>query len=253
MEILQELNEKQRQAAAHTDGAMLVVAGPGTGKTKVITHRIAHLIRNQQVAPQEILAVTFTNKAAQEMLERLQSKELLDTTQGLEVHTHTFHAFCVRLLREHAEEIGLGVNFAIFDQETQDAVLIECLRELGLSQRDHLLWKAHNIISTYKMKLEDPTTNRDEIRLGDGTVINNPVEVDNFLDLIKAYQTKLAYHNGLDFDDLMVKAVEILEQVAPVRAKYHNDLRFILVDEYQDINAAQYALLKLLSRESHTT
>ena len=250
IELLQELNEKQQQAAAHTDGAMLVVAGPGTGKTKVITHRIAHLIRNQQVAPQEILAVTFTNKAAQEMLERLQSKELLDTTQGLEVHTHTFHAFCVRLLREHAEEIGLGVNFAIFDQETQDAVLIECLRELGLSQRDHPLWKAHNIISTYKMKLEDPTTNRDEIRLGDGTVINNPVEVDNFLDLIKAYQTKLAYHNGLDFDDLMVKAVEILEQVAPVRAKYHNDLRFILVDEYQDINAAQYALLKLLSRES---
>ena len=250
MEILQELNEKQRQAAAHTDGAMLVVAGPGTGKTKVITHRIAHLIRNQQVVPQEILAVTFTNKAAQEMLERLQSKELLDTTQGLEVHTHTFHAFCVRLLREHAEEIGLGVNFAIFDQETQDAVLIECLRELGLSQRDHPLWKARNIISTYKMKLEDPTTNRDEIRLGDGTVINNPVEVDNFLDLIKAYQTKLAYHKGLDFDDLIAKAVEVLEQVPEVQAKYHNDIRFILVDEYHDINAAQYALLKLLSHDS---
>ena len=250
MEILQELNEKQRQAASHTDGAMLVVAGPGTGKTKVITHRIAHLIRNHQVAPQQILAVTFTNKAAQEMLERIQSKDLLDTMQGLEVNIHTFHAFCVRLLREHAEEIGLGVNFAIFDQETQDAVLIECLRELGLSQRDHPLWKAHGIISTSKMKLEDPAANRDEIRLGDGTVINNPVEVDNYLDLIKAYQTKLAYHNGLDFDDLMCKAVEVLEQVGTVRAKYHNDLRFILVDEYQDINAAQYALLKLLSRES---
>ena len=106
MQILQELNEKQRQAAAHTEGAILVVAGPGTGKTNVITHRIAHLIRNHQVPPQQIFAVTFTNKAAQEMLERI--KELLGTTQGLEVRIHTFHAFCVRLLRQHAEEIGIG-------------------------------------------------------------------------------------------------------------------------------------------------
>ena len=247
MEILQELNEKQRQAAAHTDGAMLVVAGPGTGKTKVITHRIAHLIRNQQVAPQEILAVTFTNKAAQEMLERLQSKELLDTTQGLEVHTHTFHAFCVRLLREHAKTIGLGVNFAIFDQEAQEKILTECLRELGLDQQTYPLWQVSNIISTYKMNLEDPTAERNEIQLGDAPPITDPAKVANCLDLIKAYQTKLAYHKGLDFDDLIAKAVEVLEQVPDVRAEYHNDIRFILVDEYHDINAAQYALLKLLS------
>ena len=249
MELLQELNEKQQQAAAYTDGAMLVVAGPGTGKTKVITHRIAHLIRNHQVAPEQILAVTFTNKAAQEMLERIQSTELLGVTQGLEVHIHTFHAFCVRLLRGHAEEIGLGVNFAIFDQETQDDVLMECLRELGLSQQNYPLWKLRDIISVYKMKLEDPTADRDEIRLGDGTPINDSAEVEDILDLLKAYQTKLAYHNGLDFDDLLAKSVEVLEQVPKVRAKYHNDIRFILVDEYQDINAAQYALLKLLSRE----
>ena len=250
MEILQELNEKQRQAAAHTDGAMLVVAGPGTGKTKVITHRIAHLIRNQQVAPQEILAVTFTNKAAQEMLERLQSKELLDTTQGLEVNIHTFHAFCVRLLRKHGEKIGLGANFAIFDQETQDQVLIECLRELGLDQQNYSLWEGRDIISTYKMNLEEPTADRNELRLGDGTLITEPAKVAKFLDLIKAYQTKLAYHKGLDFDDLIAKAVQVLEQVPDIRTKYHNDLRFILVDEYHDINAAQYALLKLLSHDS---
>ena len=249
MELLQELNEKQQQAAAHTDGAMLVVAGPGTGKTKVITHRIAHLIRNHQVAPEQILAVTFTNKAAQEMLERIQSTELLGVTQGLEVHIHTFHAFCVRLLREHAEEIGLGVNFAIFDQDTQDEVLMECLHELGLGEQNYPLWKLRSIISVYKMKLEDLTMNRDEIRLGDGTLINDPIEVADILDLLRAYQERLADHNGFDFDDLLGKSVKVLEQVPKVRAKYHNDIRFILVDEYQDINAAQYALLKLLSRE----
>ena len=247
MEILQELNAKQQQAASHTDGAMLVVAGPGTGKTNVITHRIAHLIRNHQVAPQQIFAVTFTNKAAQEMLERI--KELLGTTQGLEVRIHTFHAFCVRLLRQHAEEIGLGINFAIFSQETQEEVLIECLRELGQNRLTYPPWLLRDIIGAYKVKLEDPTANRDEILLDDGTVINDPTEVQDILDLLKAYQTKLASHNALDFDDLISKSVEILEHVPTVRAKYHNDIRFILVDEYQDINAAQYALLKLLACE----
>ena len=246
MQILQELNEKQQQAAAHTDGAMLVVAGPGTGKTNVITHRIAHLIRNHQIAPQQIFAVTFTNKAAQEMLDRI--KELLGTTQGLEVRIHTFHAFCVRLLRQHAETIGLGVNFAIFSQETQEEVLIECLRELGQNRLTYPPWMLRDIMGAYKIKLEDPTADRDAIRLGDGTVIDDPVQVQNILDLLKAYQTKLASHNALDFDDLISKSVEVLEQVPNVRAEYHNDIRFILVDEYQDINAAQYALLKLLSR-----
>ncbi len=246
MELLQELNEKQQEAATHTDGAMLVVAGPGTGKTKVITHRIAHLIRNHQIAPQQIFAVTFTNKAAQEMLNRI--KELLGTTQGLEVRIHTFHAFCVRLLREHAEQIGLGVNFVIFSQETQDEVLIECLRELRQNRIAYPPWMLRNIIGTYKMRLEDPTADQDEIWLGDGTVIDDPVQVQDIADLLKAYQTKLASHNALDFDDLISKSVEVLEQVPDVRAKYHNDIRFILVDEYQDINAAQYTLLKLLSR-----
>ena len=246
MQILQELNEKQQQAASHTDGAMLVLAGPGTGKTNVITHRIAHLIRNHHVAPQQIFAVTFTNKAAQEMLDRI--KELLGQTQGLEVRIHTFHAFCVRLLRENAEEIGLGKNFAIFSQETQDEVLIECLRELQLNRLSYPPWMLRDIIGAYKIKLEDPAANRDEIRLGDGTVIDDPMEVQNITDLLKAYQSKLASHNALDFDDLIYRSVEALETVPAVRAKYHNNIRFILVDEYQDINAAQYALLQLLSR-----
>ena len=127
-------------------------------------------------------------------------------------------------------------------------MLIECLRELRQNRLTYPPWRLRDIISTYKMKLEDPTADRAEIRLGDGTIINDPVQVQDIADLLKAYQTKLASHNALDFDDLISRSVELLEQVPDVRAKYHNDIRFILVDEYQDINAAQYALLKLLSR-----
>ncbi len=247
MEILQELNEKQQQAATHTKGAILVVAGPGTGKSKVITHRIAHLIRRHHVPPQQIFAVTFTNKAAQEMLERV--KVLLGTTQGLDVRIHTFHAFCVNLLREHAPEIGLIKNFTIFDQETQDEVLIECLRELKLNRLDYPPWLLRDIIGAYKVKLESPITEqRHEIHTGDGTVIDHPVVIENITALLKAYQSKLAYHNALDFDDLIFKSVEVLEQSPSVRAGYHNAIRFILVDEYQDINVSQYALLKHLCR-----
>ena len=249
MEILQELNEKQAQAATHKDGAILVVAGPGTGKTKVITHRIAHLIHQHGVPPEQILAVTFTNKAAQEMLDRI--KELLGTTQGLDVKIHTFHAFCVRLLREHAPEIGLSKNFTIFDQETQDEVLLECLRELKLNRLDYPAWQLRDIIGAYKMKLDDLLASAgetSEIRTRNGDVIDDPSALQNILNLIKGYQSKLAVHSALDFDDLLRETVEALEKTPSIRAKYHRDIRYILVDEYQDINAAQYELLRLLCR-----
>ena len=249
MELLRErreLNEKQGQAAAHIGGPILVVAGPGTGKTRVITDRIVHLIREQQIPPSQLLAVTFTNKAKQEMLNRIE--DLLGETQALDVRIHTFHAFCVRLLREHSNELGLSKHFAIFDQDTQEEVLLEALRELGLNRLAYSPWRLRDIIGAYKMKLEDPAANRDEILLEDGTVINDPAEVQNILDILNAYQTKLASHNALDFDDLIFRSADMLEKVPAVRAKYHKDIRFILVDEYQDINVAQYALLKLLSR-----
>ena len=249
MEILQELNEKQGEAVTHKDGAILVVAGPGTGKTMVITHRIAHLIHQHGVPPEQILAVTFTNKAAQEMLDRI--KDLLGTTQGLDVRIHTFHAFCVGLLREHAPEIGLSKNFTIFDQETQEEILIECLRELKLNRLDYPPWQLRDIIGAYKVRLEDPLASggeMPEIRTRDGDVIDDPSAIQNIADLIKAYQSNLAAHSALDFDDLLYKTVEVLQKTPTVRAKYHRDIRYILVDEYQDINAAQYELLRLLCR-----
>ena len=249
MEILQELNEKQGEAVIHKDGAILVVAGPGTGKTMVITHRIAHLIHQHRVPPEQILAVTFTNKAAQEMLDRI--KDLLGATQGLDVRIHTFHAFCVGLLREHAQEIGLSKNFTIFDQETQEEILIECLRELKLNRLDYPPWQLRDIIGAYKVRLEDPLASggeMPEIRTRDGEVIDDPSAIQNIADLIKAYQSNLAAHSALDFDDLLYKTVEVLEKIPAVRAKYHRDIRYILVDEYQDINSAQYELLRLLCR-----
>ena len=252
MELIQELNEKQQQAAIPIEGAMLVLAGPGTGKTKVITHRIAHLIRYHQVPPHSILAVTFTNKAAQEMLERV--KELLGTRQGLDVRIHTFHAFCVGLLREHASEIGLSENFTIFDQETQEEILVECLRDLKLNQRDYPLWQLRNLIGAHKIKLEEPLPQTNDveefqaIRRTDRAAIDDSVMTYNLTELVKVYQSKLADHNALDFDDLISKSVEMLQEVPSIRAKYHKDIQFILVDEYQDINAAQYRLLKCLCR-----
>ncbi|MDE0505951.1 MAG: UvrD-helicase domain-containing protein, partial [Candidatus Poribacteria bacterium] len=249
MDFHQELNEKQAQAVTHKDGAVLVVAGPGTGKTMVITHRIAHLIHEHGVPPEQILAVTFTNKAAQEMLDRI--KDLLGTTQGLDVKIHTFHAFCVGLLREHAPEIGLSKNFTIFDQETQEEVLVECLRELKLNRLDYPPWRMRDIIGAYKVRLEDPLAavgEMPEIRTRDGDVIDDPTAIQNIVNLIKAYQSKLAAHSALDFDELLYKTVEVLEQSPAVRAKFHLDIRYILVDEYQDINAAQYELLRLLCR-----
>ena len=143
MNILRGLNEKQTHAVLHHQGPLLVLAGPGTGKTKVVTHRIAYLVRRHNVPPENIMAVTFTNKAAQEMSERI--SQLLGS-RGLDVWIGTFHAACVRMLREQGSEIGLTRNFAIFGQETQDEVIVECARDLGLSLSTYPVWFLRDII-----------------------------------------------------------------------------------------------------------
>ena len=153
MEVLSDdLNGKQVEAVEHFEKAILVIAGPGTGKTKVITHRIAHLIRHHNVSPEQILAVTFTNKAAQEMLDRVMDGDLVDSDGSRGVRIHTFHAFCVGLIREFANEIGLPRNFAIFDQEMQDAILVECIREQQTSQFNFPLPSLRDILGSYKAK-----------------------------------------------------------------------------------------------------
>ncbi|MFQ6039694.1 MAG: UvrD-helicase domain-containing protein, partial [Candidatus Poribacteria bacterium] len=241
--ILRGLNEKQIRAVLHHQGPLLVLAGPGTGKTKVVTHRIAYLVRRYNVPPENIMAVTFTNKAAQEMSERI--NQLLGT-RGLDVWIGTFHAACVRMLREHGSEMGLNRNFAIFDQETQDEVIAECARDLRLSLSTYPVWFLRDIISAMKVQMQDPSAEHDFIRTREGDVIEDPIEQQDVANLLKSYQEKLALHGALDFDDLISKTVQLLSQVPTVRDEYRRRIHYILVDEFQDINFAQYELLRQL-------
>lgn len=252
MEILEELNDKQREAVIHKEGPVLVLAGPGTGKTKVITHRVVYLIREYGVEPQNILAVTFTNRAAQEMRDRISRRDMLGFEHAQDVWIDTFHAASVRILRENAEDCGLNPNFAIFDQEIQAEILEECIRDLRLSTERYPIWLVRDIISYYKVRCLDPNeVPPEEIRYREDELF---VEEDeereiyqrDIVEIIDAYQSKLKKHDAFDFDDLIINAVEMLSDFPEVRKKYHRNLHHILVDEYQDINTAQYELLKLL-------
>lgn len=238
MNILDELNEKQRKTVTHKDGPLLVIAGPGTGKTKVITHRIAYLIREHGIKPENILAITFTNKAAEEMQERINRE--IGEPHGSSVKACTFHAFCVKVLRKYATQIGLSENFTIFDQEFQDEILTESVRELSLNPDDYPVWLLRNIISDAKCKLQNPVDTADTLDIYESGTIENTRSV------LQSYQDKLDAYDALDFDDLLVKTVELLERVEEVRATYRKELSYVLVDEYHDVNNAQYRLLQLL-------
>ena len=244
MNILHGLNEKQTEAVKHKDGPILVIAGPGTGKTKVITHRIAYLIREHRIKPYNILAITFTNKAAEEMRERVNNE--IGEPHGSDIKVSTFHAFCVKVLRKHAQQIGLSENFAIFDQEIQDEILEEAARELHLNSRIYPSWRLRNIISDAKCKLKNIT---DDLEIDPDIIaeIDDPDAAENIKRTISAYQHKLTEYNALDFDDLLVKTVEIFEQESEVQNDYHKNISYILVDEYHDVNSVQYALLKRIS------
>ena len=238
MNILHELNEKQKEAVIHKNGPLLVIAGPGTGKTKVITHRIAYLIRHHGIKPENILAITFTNKAAQEMQERVNDE--IGEPHGSNIKVSTFHAFCVSILRKHALQIGLSENFTIFDQELQDEILTESVREANLDADAYPPWLLRNIISDAKCKLQDP------VDAAEGADIHDPGTVENIRSVLRNYQDKLAEYDALDFDDLLVKVVELFEEVPEVLKDYHREIAYILVDEFHDVNRVQYRLLQLL-------
>ena len=238
MNILHELNEKQTEAVTHKDGPLLVIAGPGTGKTRVITHRIAYLIREHGIKAENILAITFTNKAAQEMQERVNTE--IGEPHGSNIKVSTFHAFCVQVLRKHALRIGLSENFTIFDQELQDEILTESVRALNLNTDDYPPWLLRNILSDAKCKSQNP------VEAVDATDIYDPETTENIRSVLRNYQDRLAAYDALDFDDLLVKTVELLEQVEDVQQDYHKAIAHILVDEFHDVNSVQYHLLQLL-------
>jgi DNA helicase II / ATP-dependent DNA helicase PcrA len=236
-QYLADLNPAQREAVLATEGPVLVVAGAGSGKTRVLTYRIAHLVAAVGVKPQEILAITFTNKAAGEMRERL------ETVVGGIARTMwvmTFHAACGRILRREAPRLGYRSNFTIYDQADQVRLVKQCLEELDRDPKRFVPRGIHAQISNAKNQLVSPEEYKNRVAsFYDQTVA----------DVYELYQRRLLNSNAADFDDLLMLTVEVLDRFPEARKKWQRAFRYVLVDEYQDTNHAQYRLLQLLAGE----
>jgi DNA helicase II / ATP-dependent DNA helicase PcrA len=235
-QYLADLNPAQREAVLATEGPLLVIAGAGSGKTRVLTYRVAHLINAVGAQPNEILAITFTNKAAGEMRERLQ-RLLGRSGRGLWILT--FHAACGRILRREAQRLGYRSNFTIYDQADQIRLVKQCLEELERDPKRFTPKGIHNQISHAKDRLIGPDEYANQVQsFYDQTVA----------DVYQLYQRRLFASNAVDFDDLLMLTVDVLERFPDAREKWQKAFRYILVDEYQDTNHAQYRLLQLLSQ-----
>src|SRR5438309_7271504 len=234
-QYLADLNPPQREAVLATEGPLLVVAGAGSGKTRMLTYRVAHLIHAVGAKPNEILAITFTNKAAGEMKERLE--HLLGTdARGLWVLT--FHAACGRILRREAKRLGYRSNFTIYDQADQVRLVKQCLEDLQRDPKRFTPRGIHSQISNAKNQLIGPDDYASRVAsFYDQTVA----------DVYKLYQTKMFNSNAVDFDDMLYLTVDVLERFPEAREKWQKAFRWILVDEYQDTNHAQYRFLQLLA------
>lgn len=244
MNLERDLNEQQRRAVTFGDAPLLVLAGPGTGKTRVITYRAAYLIESGRVPPEQILALTFTNKAAEELKERIH--RLLGTSVGGAVWTGTFHHICSRLLREEPEAYGLRPDFAIFDQETQEAILCDCLRREGLPVDDALVVRVRDFVSAEKSSLRNPADTL-PLLFDDENPLDKPLYREGIRASIQAYLERLRSYGALDFDDLLLTVTLGLQKNAALQRKVQRRFRHLLVDEYQDINEVQYEFLKALS------
>lgn len=232
---LEKLNERQKEAVMHTDGPLLVVAGAGSGKTRVLTYRIAYLLESGKALPSQILAVTFTNKAAAEVKERL--KEIIGPFADT-LWVGTFHSTCVQILRRHADRIGMKRHFVIFDTADQMAAMRATLKELNVDTKTFEPRAVLSKISAAKNELIDWETFQD--RAGNDYWERN---VGRFYE---HYQRKLVEHSAMDFDDLLMQTVRLFEEHPDVLAEYQQRFRYVLIDEYQDTNRAQYVLVKLL-------
>ena len=231
------LNDVQRAAVECTDGPVLIFAGAGSGKTRVLTHRIAYLLNEKNVFPDRILAVTFTNKAAGEMkarLERMVGESARDLWVG------TFHSMCVRILRRDGRKIGIASNFAIMDDTDQRAIVRDILHDLDYDERQIAPGAALAEISKAKNNLWSP----DEYESKNSSFIG-----ERYAAVYREYERRLKESNGLDFDDLIGRTIELLENDADTRVRYQSKFRYVLVDEYQDVNYAQYKLVSILAGE----
>ncbi len=234
--LLAGLNPSQREAVTHGEGPLLIFAGAGSGKTRVLTHRIAYLVTRRGVRPRNILAVTFTNKAASEMRERLNT--LVGGQAAREMWAGTFHATCARLLRERGHAIGLPRDFVVYDDDDQLTLIRESLHQLNLDDRQYTPRACLSLISRAKEKLITPETFPRHFSGMFENVVGK---------IYTLYQEKLTLNRALDFDDLIGHACRLLQQREDVHDHYQDKFRYVLVDEYQDVNHAQYMLTRLLS------
>jgi DNA helicase-2/ATP-dependent DNA helicase PcrA len=233
-ELLEGLNEPQREAVTHGEGPLLILAGAGSGKTRVLTHRIAHLIYTDEAQPNEILAITFTNKAAKEMAGRVE-RLLGRTTRGMWLMT--FHAACARILRSEAERLGYTRQFTIYDQADARRLTKRCADAVGVDPKRYTPAAIHNQISAAKNRLRAAS----DIRVA----VASPFD-EMLADVYELYERDLHRMNAMDFDDLLFRTVNLLELFEEVRERYQRAFRHVLVDEYQDTNYAQYRMLQLL-------
>ncbi len=252
MSFLDELNPQQREAVETTEGPVLILAGAGSGKTRVITYRIAYLIEKMGVMPEAILAVTFTNKAAAEMAERVE--KLVGGLSIAKPVISTFHSFCVRVLRRDIEAlripssvpgqppIGLTKNFVIYDENDQQSVVKSVMRRLGLDDKELTPRTVLSRISWAKNHMLDPQ----EVYLQSA----DP-KTEKIAHIYEEYRKELLKANAMDFDDLLLEAARLLKSVAAVREYYNRRFQYLLVDEYQDTNRPQYELMRLLAGERH--
>jgi DNA helicase-2/ATP-dependent DNA helicase PcrA len=242
--LIAKLNPEQRAAVETTEGPLLILAGAGSGKTRVITNRIAWLIQEKGVAPDAILAVTFTNKASAEMGERVE--KLLGHSTVAKPLIATFHSLCVRILRRDIEALqvngqGLTRSFAIYDENDQQAIVKQVMRRMGLDTKQLTPRTVLGRISWAKNHMVDPQ----EYYLG-----SKDPNSERIAHIYKSYRDELRKNNALDFDDLLLEAMRVLKVAADVRERYQRKYRYLLVDEYQDTNRPQYELMKLLAGEA---
>jgi len=238
MDLKQLLNKEQYEAAVCVDGPLLILAGAGSGKTRVLTYRIAHMIEDLHIYPSQILAITFTNKAAGEMKERVMT---LVGEKAENMWISTFHSSCVRILRREIDKLGYNKNFTIYDSYDAKTLVKQCMKELSINEKDitdgEILGKIssakNDLVSAEKFKKENESDFRK----------------NKIADVYLLYQKKLKASNSLDFDDLIFKTVEILGNYPDVKEFYQKKFKYIMVDEYQDTNRAQYELVKLLVNE----
>ena len=235
MELVQNMNENQLKAILKTQGAVMVIAGAGSGKTRVLTNRIAYLIAKKNVLESNILAITFTNKAAKEMKERIYS--LVGETSKY-IWINTFHSMCVRILRQHIDLLGYNKNFTILDTSEQKTIIKNIVKELNLSEDSYQPNNILKIISNSKNSMISVNEIKAQARFG---------FMKNVAEIYEYYQKYLKKNSVLDFDDLMLKTIVLFEKHPEVLAIYQNKFEYIHVDEYQDTNVIQYKLIKMLS------